>query len=227
MMEDEELEPERDFTERLPRPPRSPCQLYLISPLAVGGTFPERLAECLDAGPVAAFQFRVKGIDQHESARLAEPLQRICAEREVAFIVNDSMSLAKRLRADGVHLGQSDGDPREARALLGPAAQIGVTCHDSRHLAMEAGEAGADYVAFGAFFPTATKEARHRPDPSILSWWSTLFELPCVAIGGIAPENAAVLVEAGADFLAVCGGVWNHRQGPAAAVEAFQSVLKL
>ncbi|MGQ0660507.1 thiamine phosphate synthase, partial [Sphingosinicella sp.] len=128
------------------------CQLYLISPLDVGGDFAERLRAALGAGPVAAFQFRMKGVDQHDAARLAEPLQRICAEQNVAFIVNDDMALAKRLGADGVHLGQSDGDPREARRLLGPGAQIGVTCHDSRHLAMEAGEAGADYVAFGAFY---------------------------------------------------------------------------
>jgi thiamine-phosphate pyrophosphorylase len=213
------------FAERFERRERGPCRLYLISPLDVGGAFPDRLADALGAGPVAAFQFRVKGLDQHEAARLAEPLQRLCAERDVAFIVNDSISLAKRLGADGVHLGQADGDPREARSALGPQAQIGVTCHDSRHLAMEAGEAGADYVAFGAFFPTTTKEVRHRPDPSILSWWSTLFELPCVAIGGITPENGRVLVGAGADFLAVCSAVWGHRDGPAAAVRAFQEIL--
>ncbi len=202
------------------------CQLYLISPPDVGGGFADRLREALDAGPVAAFQFRVKGVDQHQAARLAEPLQRLCAERDVAFIVNDDMALARRLGADGVHLGQGDGDPREARALLGPAAQIGVTCHDSRHLAMEAGEAGADYVAFGAFFPSATKETRHRPDPELLSWWSALFELPCVAIGGITPGNGRALVEAGADFLAVSGGVWNHPDGPAAAVAAFRAILE-
>ncbi len=218
---------DRDFAERFERDPRRPaCQLYLISPLDVGGAFADRLAEALDAGPVAAFQFRVKDIDQHEAARRAEPLQRICADHDVAFIVNDDMALAKRLGADGVHLGQSDGDAREARSLLGPSAQIGVTCHDSRHLAMEAGEAGADYVAFGAFFPTFTKEVSHRPDPSILSWWATLFELPCVAIGGITPQNGRALVEAGADFLAVCGAVWNHADGPAAAVKAFQDILK-
>lgn len=219
---------DEDFAvdERLKRPERGPCQLYLISPLDVGGAFPDRLAQALDAGPVAAIQFRVKGVDQHEAARLAGPLQRICADRDVAFIVNDSAALAKRLGADGVHLGQGDGDPREARALLGPAAQIGVTCHDSRHLAMEAGEAGADYVAFGAFFPTETKETRHRPDPSILAWWAALFELPCVAIGGITPANGRVLVEAGADFLAVCGAIWNHPDGPAAAVGAFQPILR-
>ena len=202
---------------------RPPCQLYLISPLDVAGGFAGRLARALDAGPVAAFQFRVKGADQHEAARLAEPLQRICADRDVAFIVNDSVSLAKRLGADGVHLGQGDGDPREARSILGPSVQIGVTCHDSRHLAMEAGEAGADYVAFGAFYPTATKETTHRPDPAILSWGSTLFELPSVAIGGITPENAAPLVAAGADFLAVSGAVWNEDE--AEAVRRFQDAL--
>ncbi|MEA3016022.1 MAG: thiamine-phosphate pyrophosphorylase [Sphingomonadales bacterium] len=204
---------------------RPPCQLYLISPLDVGGDFPARLEAALSGGPVAAFQFRVKDVDQHEAARLAEPLQRICEAHEVAFIVNDDMALAKRIGADGVHLGQSDGDPREARALLGPAAQIGVTCHDSRHLAMAAGEAGADYVAFGAFFPTATKETHHRPDPGILGWWSRLFEIPCVAIGGITPANGRALVEAGADFLAVCSAVWGHEERPAAAVGEFQKVL--
>src|SRR3546814_70512 len=130
---------------------------------------------------IAAFQLRLKGLDEDAVARAAEPLQKLCAERDVAFIVNDSMALAKRLGADGVHLGQGDGDPKEARRLLGPSVQIGVTCHDSRHLAMEAGEAGADYVAFGAFYPTTTKETHYRPDPSILGWWTELFELPCVA----------------------------------------------
>ena len=202
---------------------RGPCQLYLISPLEVGGDFPERLKRALGAGPVAAFQFRVKDVDQHQAARLAEPLQAICAAHDVAFIVNDSVSLAKRLGADGVHLGQEDGDPREARATLGPSVQIGVTCHDSRHAAMEAGEAGADYVAFGSFYPTTTKQVRHSADPAILSWWSTLFELPSVAIGGITLENAQPLIDAGADFLAVSGAVWNRNE--AETVEAFSRLL--
>ena len=201
-----------------------PCRLYLISPQAVGGAFPDRLRAAVDDDVVAAFQLRVKDVAEHELARLAEPLQRICADASVAFIVNDSMSLAKRLGADGVHLGQQDGDIQEARALLGPKAQIGVTCHDSRHLAMEAGEAGADYVAFGAFYPTTTKPSLYRPDPSILSWWSVLFEIPCVAIGGISPENAAPLVEAGADFLAVCQAVWSSGD-PSKVVAEFNDLL--
>ena len=209
-----------------PPPERTvPAKLYLISPQEVGGGFPDRLKAALEPGLASAFQLRVKDVDDHRLARFADPLQRICADADVAFIVNDSMTLAKRLGADGVHLGQSDGDIREARALLGPSAQIGKTCHDSRHLAMDAGEAGADYVAFGAFFPTSTKEVRHHPDPSILGWWTTLFEIPCVAIGGITPENGRVLVEAGADFLAVCSAVWDHPEGPAAAVRAFQDTL--
>lgn len=224
-LEDDPLGPlDPDFAVQFVRDIRRPaCQLYLISPLDVGDGFPDRLKRALGAGPVAAFQLRVKGVDQHEAARLGEPLQRICADHDVAFIVNDDMGLAKRLGADGVHLGQGDGDPRDARALLGPAAQIGVTCHDSRHLAMEAGEAGADYVAFGAFYPTSTKQVHHHPEPVILSWWSTVFEIPCVAIGGITVENAAPLVAAGADFLAVSNAVWGGDEE--AAVKAFGALL--
>lgn len=213
-----------DFAQQFRRDDRRPpCQLYLISPLDVSGGFAQRLERALGAGPVAAFQFRMKGIDQHKAAALAEPLQRICADAQVAFIVNDDVSLAKRLGADGVHLGQGDGDPRDARAILGTGAQIGVTCHDSRHLAMEAGEAGADYVAFGAFYPTTTKPVRHVPEPVILSWWATMFEIPAVAIGGITPDNARPLVEAGADFVAVSHAVWSGDE--AEAVRRFGEVL--
>ena len=191
------------------------CQLYLISPLDVAGAFPERLSRALDAAPVAAFQLRVKDLDEHAAARLAQPLQEICAARNVVFIVNDSIGLAKRLGADGVHLGQSDGTVAEARVALGRDAQIGVTCHASRHLAMEAGEAGADYVAFGAFFPTQTKDTPHRAEPDLLTWWQGIFEIPCVAIGGITPGNCTGLIEAGADFLAVSAAVWNGDEAQA------------
>src|SRR4051812_35663616 len=214
----------REFAEVFAPGERGPCSLYLISPQEVGGAFPDRLKAALEPGVATAFQLRVKDVDEHELARLAEPLQRICAEAGVAFIVNDSMALAKRLGADGVPLGQSDGDIREARALLGADAQIGRTCHDSRHLAMQAGEDGADYVAFGAFHPTTTKASHYRPQPSILSWWSAVFEIPCVAIGGITPDNARPLVEAGADFIAVCQAVWGA-EDPNAAVAGFKDVL--
>ncbi len=219
-MDEAEFEP----IEFPPRERSERAKLYLISPQEVGGGFPTRLKAALEPGLATAFQLRVKDMSDDELAGLSEPLQRICADAAVAFIVNDSMALAKRLGADGVHLGQSDGDVREARALLGPGAQIGKTCHDSRHLAMEAGEAGADYVAFGAFYPTTTKPSGYRPEPSILTWWSTLFEIPCVAIGGITPDNARPLVKAGADFVAVCQAVWG-KDDTAAAVKAFDRVL--
>jgi thiamine-phosphate pyrophosphorylase len=219
-----EDEAEVDLALFPPPKKREPCSLYLISPQEVGGSFPDRLKAALEPGLATAFQLRVKDMDEHELARLAEPLQRICSDRQVAFIVNDSIALAKRLGADGVHLGQHDGAVRAARELLGPSAQIGRTCHDSRHLAMEAGEAGVDYVAFGAFYPTTTKPSDYRPDPSILTWWSALFELPCVAIGGITADNARPLVDAGADFLAVCQAVWGA-DNPAAAVRRFEELL--
>lgn len=224
------IEDEADLTIFPPPRRTQPCELYLISPQEVGGAFPDRLKAALSGGPVAAFQLRVKGLldkngGEHELARLAEPLQRICDDHDVAFIVNDSVALAKRLGADGVHLGQSDGDLREARAILGPSAQIGRTCHDSRHLAMQAGEDGADYVAFGAFYETTTKPSHYRPEPQILSWWSALFEVPCVAIGGITPANVAPLVAAGADFAAVCQAVFGA-EDPGKAVAAFADVLK-
>ena len=202
-----------------------PCQLYLISPLEVGGDFPAQLEAALSAGPVAAFQFRVKDVDQHDAAALAEPLQAICAAHDVAFIVNDSVSLAKRLKADGVHLGQGDGDVSEARELLGRDAQIGVTCHNSRHLAMEAAEAGADYVAFGAFYPTPTKVVDDVADLDTLQKWSLVTEVPCVAIGGIKADNAKPLIDSGADFIAVSSAIWTHPQGPAEAVKAFNALL--
>ncbi len=224
MNDDSDYIDEVDLSAFVPPARREPCELYLISPQEVGGTFPDLLKAALSAGPVAAFQLRVKGVDEHALARLAEPLQRICADADTAFIVNDSVALAKRLGADGVHLGQKDGDAREARDLLGPSVQIGVTCHDSRHLAMEAGEKGADYVAFGAFYPTTTKPSDHRPDPRLLSWWTSLFEVPCVAIGGITPANAAPLIAAGADFIAVCNAVWGSGD-PASEVAKFEALF--
>lgn len=204
------------------------CQLYLISPLDVGGDFPARLERALSApegkSPITAFQFRVKGVGQHEAADLAKPLQEICAAHEVAFIVNDDVALAKRLGADGVHLGQQDGSVRDAREELGRDAQIGVTCHGSRHLAMEAGENGADYVAFGAFFPSTTKESGHTAEIELIEFWSELFEIPSVAIGGITPENCAPIIAAGVDFIAVSGAVWNGDE--AAVVRAFTECIR-
>ncbi len=215
-----------DFGTRFAREKRPPCQLYIVSPPAIAiPTFAETLKAALDAGPVAAFQLRLKDVSDDAILAACEALLPVCKTADVAFILNDRADLAAKAGADGVHLGQSDGSIAEARALLGKDAQIGRTCHDSRHLAMEAGEQGADYVAFGAFYETTTKPSHYRPVPEILSWWTTLSQLPCVAIGGIFPENAAPLVEAGADFIAVVRAVWDHPGGAGAGVAAFGPVL--
>ena len=183
------------------------------------------MGRALDGGDVASLQLRLKDVADDDILRAGERLMRIAQRSDVAFIVNDRPDLAKKLGADGVHVGQEDAPYAEARALLGPDKIIGVTCHNSRHLAMEAAEAGADYVAFGAFYPTATKEPKTRAEPEILTWWQEIMEAPCVAIGGITVENALPLVEAGADFLAVASGVWAHRAGPEAAVRQFNQIF--
>lgn len=191
----------------------------------MGAPTVDELAAALDVGGVSAFQLRLKDADDDAMLRACEALLPITQARHVSFILNDRADLAVRAGTDGVHLGQGDGSVAAARALLGREAEVGVTCHASRHLAMEAGEAGANYVAFGAFFDSSTKASEHRPEPEILAWWSSIFVLPCVAIGGITPANARPLVEAGADFLAVCSAVWAHPDGPAAGVRAFAPVL--
>ncbi len=201
-------------------------RLYLITPPAFElAPFAEALAAALDAGDVAAMQLRLKDADDDTVRRAVDKLMPLTRARGVAFILNDRPDLAASLGTDGVHIGQEDGDYATARSLVGADATIGVTCHDSRHLAMEAGESGADYVAFGAFFPTATKAAKATAELEILEWWSEIFTIPCVAIGGITAENCAPLVRSGADFLAVAGGIWNHAAGPAAAVRAFNAAI--
>jgi thiamine-phosphate pyrophosphorylase len=203
------------------------CRLYLISPERIDhpALFADELRAAFDGGDVAAFQLRLKDVDDAAVARVADTLRPICQHRDVAFIMNDRPDLAVKLDCDGVHIGQDDMPYAEARRIVGSDRQIGVTCKASRHLAMEAAEAGADYVAFGAFFPSTTKVVTTPADLDILRWWSGLMEVPCVAIGGITVDNCRAVVDAGADFLAVAGGVWNHRDGPQAAVRAFNEIL--
>ena len=205
---------------------RNRCRLYLITPPRLAPeTLRDRLAEALDAGDVACVQLRLKDAEDDAIRRATETLRPVAQNRGVAFLMNDRPDLAAELGCDGVHIGQEDATYAEARRIVGPDAIVGVTCHDSRHLAMVAAERGADYVAFGAFFPTGTKEPKTRADPEILRWWSDIMEVPCVAIGGITLENCRVLIEAGADFLAVVSAVWDHPDGPGAAVRAFNRVI--
>ncbi len=201
-------------------------RLYLITPPAFDpNVFADRLAAALDAGDVACVQLRMKSADDDAVRRAAERLRPVAQSRDIAFLMNDRADLALATGCDGVHIGQEDTPYAEARRLLGPDKIVGVSCYNSRHLAIEAAEAGADYVAFGAFFPSGTKAAKHHAEPELLRWWSELMTVPCVAIGGITPENCGPLVAAGADFLAVIAAVWDHPEGPVPAVKAFNGAI--
>ncbi len=210
------------------------CRVYLITPPKLEpARFADLLAAALDAaepaaGPdpaVAAVQLRLKDVDEDAWRRAIDVLRPVAQSRGVAFLLNDRADLVRATGCDGAHVGQEDMPARQARALMGPEATLGVTCKGSRDLAMQAGEDGADYVAFGAFFPSGTKKVTRFVDPEILRWWSELMELPCCAIGGITPENCPPLVRAGADFLAVVGCVWQHPDGPAAGVRALNAAI--
>lgn len=207
-------------------------RLYLITPPRIAdlGAFEAQLIEALDAGDVACLQLRLKGadgvsVDVDATRALGKRVVEQVQSRDIAVLINDRADLAAELGADGVHIGQTDMSFKEAKRWVGADGIVGVTCHDSRHLAMLAGEQGADYVAFGAFFPTTTKEAPTKADPELLTWWQEMMEIPCVAIGGITVENGGELARAGADFLAVSGGVWNHPQGAAEAVRQFNALF--
>ena len=210
-------------------------RLYLITPPQVElEAFAPKLEETLQAGDIASLQIRLKQpdgtpVDDDTIRRVVEVLCPLAQQKNVAVLLNDRPDLARDLGCDGVHIGQNDMGYAQARALLGDRAIVGVTCHASRHLAMIAGDAGADYVAFGAFFDTTTKDATKdrmaRPTTDILTWWQEVMEPPCVAIGGVTPENGDILAAAGADFLAVSSGVWQHREGPVSAVRAFDKIF--
>lgn len=205
------------------------ARLYLITPPALDpAAFAPRLAAALDAGDVACLQLRLKDVDDDAIRRAADVLRPITEAHDVAFIMNDRPDLALQAGCDGVHVGQEDASYADARKLLGPDKIVGVTCYNSRDLAIDAAEAGADYVAFGGFFRSTTKDTRRIAgnDPEILRWWSEIMTVPSCAIGGITPENCGALVAAGVDFLAVIAAVWDHPDGPAAAVKAFNEAIK-
>lgn len=202
------------------------CLLYLITPPRIDlATFPALFEAALDAGEIGCVQLRLKDVSEDDICRAAEALMPLAHERDVAFIMNDSPALAKQMGCDGVHVGRDDMGYKKARGIVGPDAIVGTTCHNSRHLAMVDAEAGADYVAFGAFFPTDTKAVKYQAEIETIEWWATFMNVPCVAIGGITADNCAPLVQAGADFLAVVSAVWDHPQGPAAGVKAMNEAI--
>lgn len=202
------------------------CRLYLVTPPALEpATFRDKLAAALDGGDVACVQLRLKDASDDDIRRACDGLRPVTQERGAAFLMNDRPDLAAATGCDGVHVGQEDVSYAEARQAVGNDRIVGVTCHDSRHLAIEAAERGADYVAFGAFFATGTKQPKTRAEPELLRWWSEMMTVPCVAIGGITVENCGPLIEAGADFLAVVAGVWDYPAGPAVAVRDFNQAI--
>jgi thiamine-phosphate pyrophosphorylase len=209
--------------------PTPASRLYLITPSTLDDApgFLEQAEAAFQGGDVAALQIRLKTASDQDIARAVVALRPLTLRFDVALILNDRPDLAATLDCDGVHIGQEDVGYAEARQAVGRGRIVGVTCHDSRHLAMEAAEAGADYVAFGAFFDTATKDAPTRAEPELLSIWQASMETPCVAIGGITVDRARGLVAAGADFLAVSAGVWAYPEGPAQAVRRFNAEMAL
>ena len=211
-----------------PLPPAE-CRLYLITPPRIDdpAAFARSFEAALEGGDVAALQVRLKQASSAEIDAVVRALKKACGRADVALILNDDPELAAALYCDGVHVGQSDASVEEARRIMGKTRMVGATCHDSRDLAYDAAADGADYVAFGAFFPTDTKAVLHRAEPELLTVWQETMQTPCVAIGGITVDNARGLTAAGADFLAVSGGVWSHADGPAAAVERLNAAMRL
>lgn len=202
------------------------CQLYLITPPHLNPhEFKPLLIDALEAGPVAAVQLRLKQVTDEEIGQAIEILKPVVQNQNIAFILNDRPDLAIKYECDGVHIGMDDMPIKQARQIIGDQLQLGVSCYDSKDMAMRAGEAGADYIAYGAFFPSLSKETEVRAPIDLLNWWSELMELPVVAIGGITPQNCKSLVKAGADFLAVIHAVWGHAKGPAEGVREMLNAI--
>ncbi len=202
------------------------CRIYLISPPEFSlRAFPKQLCATLKAGHVACFQLRLKEADDKTIRNVSRHLLPICQEHGVAFLVNDRPDLAADVGADGVHVGAKDATYAATRRIVGKASIVGVSCYDSLDSAVMASDEGADYIAFGAFYPTKTKQPRTRAEPKILSWWRHATTVPSVAIGGITVDNCGPLVRAGADFIAVISGVWNHPRNPETAISLFNAEI--
>jgi thiamine-phosphate pyrophosphorylase len=203
------------------------CRLYILTPERLDlRTFPDLLAQALDAGEVAAVQLRLKTPDDDVWKRAIDALRPVCQSRAVAFLLNDRVDLVGPAGCDGAHVGQEDMPAGEARRLMGLDRMLGVTCKSSHELARRAVADGADYVAFGAFFPSTSKQVTNLANPEILSSWAQRSSVPSCAIGGITAANLTPLVRAGANLLAVIGGVWSHAEGPAAGVRAINAAIK-
>ena len=208
-------------------PEETPCLLYLITPPEIDlSTFPAQFEAALDAGEVGCSQLRLPEADDDTLCRAIEALMPIAHQREIAFLLEERADLAKKMGCDGVHVSSDDKGYKKARGVVGKDAIVGVSCYNSRHLAMVDAEAGADYISFGAFFPSPSKQTEHRAEIETLQWWASFMEVPCTAVGGVTPDNCGPLVEAGADFITVISAVWSHPDGPAAGVKAMNAAIE-
>jgi thiamine-phosphate pyrophosphorylase len=203
------------------------CRLYVITPETFDlHPFADSLAGALDAGDVAAVQLRLKNAPDGVWKRAIDALRPVCQSRRVELLLNDRADLVAAAGCDGAHVGQEDMPAREARRLMGSGRTLGVTCKSSHDLADRAVQDGASYVAFGAFFPSTSKQVTNLADPEVLRRWAQRSQVPSCAIGGITAANLAPLVSAGANLLAIIGGVWSHPDGPAAGVRAINAAIK-
>ncbi len=190
------------------------AQIYLISPPQIElKDFSLNLDKALKTGLVPVFQLRLKNYSPLEIKNFSQEIKKICDNNNCLFLLNDFYEVALEIGASGVHVGIDDKKISQIRQNSPKNFVIGASCYDSKHLAMEACEQGADYISFGAFFETKTKISRGKPTFEILNWASEILNFPIVAIGGINDKNCGELVKNGADFLAVISYVWQHPQG--------------
>ena len=196
--------------------------IYLITPDRINlQKFKEDFRAVLNTGCISYAQLRLKECDDNFIIECARTLLKISNYYNVPFLINDRPDIAKITGANGVHLGQKDSSPSLARKVLGNKSIIGVSCHNSIDLACNAVNMGADYVAFGGFFKSISKEVQFSAEISILEWWKKISPTPSIAIGGINKNNFKNLLTNGADHIAVISSVWSHPISPVFAINEY------
>ena len=198
--------------------------IYLISPQKIRGfKFYEELQQVLKTNKVKYFQLRLKKISDRNLLKISKKIKKIVRKNNVKFLINDKPFIAKMVSADGCHIGQKDVDFMSSRKILGKNKIIGVTCHNSKKLALKAKKYGANYVAFGSFFKTSTKKTAFKANLAILRWAKKKINMPIVAIGGINSSNYKKILSNGADFVACSSYVWNNKKlDPVSAIKKFK-----
>ena len=198
--------------------------IYLISPQKIRGSqFYEELQQVLKTNKVKYFQLRLKKISDRNLLKISKKIKKIVRKNNVKFLINDKPSIAKRVGADGCHIGQKDINFTRSRKILGKSKIIGITCHNSKKLALNAKRQGANYVAFGSFFESSTKKTAFKANLEILRWTKKKISMPIVAIGGINSINYKKILTSGADFIACSSYIWNNKKlDPVSAINKFK-----